>query len=673
MPEILSADEVAYYKNYRASYAYDGPSVVGYDVETTMRGPEWARASPFFGDNKVLCAVAVRSDMSCFESDLGKRSVASGPHAVFSERDGKVIVAGHNLKFDLGWLRHGGYQLVRDAGKLQIWDTQIAVYLLSGQRDKFVSLDTLCKRYGLPVKDAITVEAMEKGTPEDVAPDVLVHRCATDALHAKLIAEQQIIEAAEVGMLPLCLNMMSAVLAVAECEYNGMYIDFNHFRKLMDDMQPAIMNLEQEFYNQARAMHILPADVSLNIASTKDVRALLFGGDLVRTVEVEKVYKNGKHKTVLKDTPYPVLPLYTPAGSTGTGLASTDDATLDALIRLHGPGSLPGILAEYRKLEKLYGTYVSTLPTFVDSKCIIHHTLHQCVTDTGRLSSARPNLQNVPMSTLWNIKAGFRSRFHGDGVLVEFDYKQIEIIGLAYKTGDPQLIDDIIHGRDIHFETGKEVFGMKMSKEERRIVKTINFGIIYGGGVRTLSKQSGQSEDLCKRIKAALFKRYPTFKAHVRNFQEELNTKLKSSTDFIDPETSNAKWVQWQSSTGRLYSFKESDFKPGSVSYTQSCNYPIQGFATGDLVPSILGRVYRRLEAETRFRQNVLLVSTVHDSIIFDVRKEVVGEFIQWAKPILEDAGRYLTNSLGLDPPIELPFKVEVSMGPSWGELEEVV
>lgn len=665
MPEILTAEQVAFYHTYRNDHPYSGPAICGFDIETTMWGPEWAKASPFFGDNKVLCIVAVRSDGSTFEASMDSDLAIFDPYEV-------TLIAGHNLKFDLGWMRRFGKSVVSKNGRfgqLQIWDTQIADYILSGQRNKFVSLDDLCHRYGLPTKAADTVAAMERGAPEALAPGTLLNRCATDALHAKLIGEQQITIAAERGMLPLCLNMMGAVLAVMECEYNGMYVDLAHFGELQDNIEPAIMNLEQEFYHMARAAHVIPDNVSININSTKDIRAILFGGDLTQTVEIEKVYKNGKYKTVLKNTPFHLTRLYKPVGVTASGMESTDDATLEVLGRT---SALPKVLSDYRKLEKLHGTYITTLPTFVDSGSVIHHTLHQCATDTGRLSSARPNLQNVPMDGTWNIKGGFCSRFK-DGKIVEFDYKQIEIIGLAYKTGDPQLIDDILHGRDIHYETGRAVFGTAMTKEQRRIVKTINFGIIYGGGVATLSKQSGQPETLCRKIKAALFQRYPTFKEHVRNFQEELKTKLKSSTDFIDPETSNAKWVQWQSPTGRVYSFKESDFKPGNVSYTQACNYPIQGFATGDLVPSILGRVYRHLKKEDRFRDTALLISTVHDSIIFDVQSEVVDDFIRWMVPILESAGSYLNKTLGLEPPIELPFKVEVSCGPSWGELKEVI
>jgi DNA polymerase-1 len=254
------------------------------------------------------------------------------------------------------------------------------------------------------------------------------------------------------------------------------------------------------------------------------------------------------------------------------------------------------------------------------------------------------------------------------------DFKQIEILALAILSGDKQLTHDILAGVDIHEATGSKVYGHKMSKEERRVVKTINFGLIYGGGVFTLAKQAKVPVLIAKKATDAFYGRYPGVREYFDSVKGNIQRMLDVSgltTGVILPSGFYQKIVSYKSSTGRRYSFKDyysEKTKAVEVSHTETRNYPIQGFATGDLVLCALGEVWRKVL--TKYKDDVKLVGLVHDSLRFDLKLDRLDEFVGELKYRLESSGEALNRACKKNV-WTLPIKVTFSKGTDFFNMEE--
>jgi DNA polymerase-1 len=284
-------------------------------------------------------------------------------------------------------------------------------------------------------------------------------------------------------------------------------------------------------------------------------------------------------------------------------------------------------------------------------------------------------LQNSPTNDSFGVASVFTSRFGELGTLLEVDFKQVEILALAILSNDKVLMSDIRAGRDIHTETGKSVFGPTMTKEQRRTVKTINFGLIYGGGYKTLAQQAGVPESLAKDLVKAFYDRYGGVKEYFTKFYEEIT----DAVDLYGQPTGKVleggfpqKSYVWTSSTGRRYSFRtylnERSKRP-EPSYTESRNYPIQGFATADLVLTALSDVYRRILP--RYAGDVLLIGLVHDSLRFDMKVDRLEEFMVELKGVLENCGNSLNKAIRKDL-WNLPVKVTFSKGTDFFNMAEL-
>ena len=276
----------------------------------------------------------------------------------------------------------------------------------------------------------------------------------------------------------------------------------------------------------------------------------------------------------------------------------------------------------------------------------------------------------------------FTSRYPG-GSIIEIDFSQLEIVILACLSGDERLLADMETGRDLHFETGKSVFGWKteadMDKLDRRIVKGVNFGLVYGGGWRTISNLTGADPDTVKALIKAFYDRYPG----VAKWQEETMAKVKDAATWGPSRTTSgrpAKDSQLVSPLGRVWRFTEDDPPWGgdpNFSPTKVKNYPVQGFATGDIVPLAVKNVAElicreRQKSPTNTFSRVHLTCTVHDSIILDVDKDVpIGYVATYcAQAMTAKVSRDLKEVYGVTLPVDLV--VEATYGPNWYEQKKI-
>ena len=278
-----------------------------------------------------------------------------------------------------------------------------------------------------------------------------------------------------------------------------------------------------------------------------------------------------------------------------------------------------------------------------------------------------PNLQNISNNP---IKKIFTSRYDG-GFIVEVDFNQLEVVALAHVTRDKQLIKDISSGTDIHGALYNQMFGRMPTKEERKPFKARTFQLIYGAGAKAISKQAGCSFDEAKKFVDVFYGRYPQVGVWHKAFADLVDMKAKYLVGEDGLKEKMRTYIH-QTETGRKFAFKEyfSDSEWSSRMYnfspTELKNYPIQGLATGDIVPLMLGRIFRMFED----RKGVKMVNTIHDSVMFDVDKDEVVEFILDIQEVFKDTDKYFLETFKV--PLALKLNAGVSYGVNWFEQKEV-
>lgn len=286
-----------------------------------------------------------------------------------------------------------------------------------------------------------------------------------------------------------------------------------------------------------------------------------------------------------------------------------------------------------------------------------------------------------------NIKECFTSRWGDDGVIMEADFSQLEVIGLAIISDDEQLKQDILNGIDFHAQTASWLFdvpyndildgvraGNTRYKQMRQAAKEPNFLNQYGGGAWLMAKNTGIDKKKCQKFIDEYYNRYTGVKAFQDTVMNTVSRNRKPSKK-KSPSGLPLGIGYYPSITGRRYVFYEYEDELKTISWkkspststasfspTEMKNYPVQGFATGDIVPEVLGRLYRWCIRE--FPESVKMVGTVHDSVVFDVRKGIAAHVAKKIKLIMESSPRYMRQRYGIE--IDLPLKADVEYAESW-------
>lgn len=619
------------------------------------------------------------------------------------------VLAGHNIKFDLEHIRRAdsakrasgatgvmsytknGDEVDAVSTPLLEWvhrkgvvlDTQFITYLHSGHHMIFPSLEKSCEYWGVPLRKTLdlSVELPKVGYDITKIPD-LHEYLFNDLEMTSALLMKQLEDPWVKANFPWILQMHQGLMGTFDIEYNGMHVDPTRLTQLSGDTLDKLEAAREGIRNVAghKASDTRVA-YWFDPASNDHIAALLFGGDVEFEVRVKNgVYATGKKAGEPKFKIERFLVTF-PAmyaakeewKSAKTGKYSVSEDVLSSLTS----SGLVERISEFRELSKLYGTYLDGLRKHIrvsNGKFFVFPQINVCQTATGRTSSSKPNMQNNPTHDSVGVASIYTSRYgEGTGILLEVDFKQIEILALAILSGDKVLRDDILAGRDIHTETGKLVFGSHMTKEQRRVVKSINFGLIYGGGYKKLSKEAGVSETLARDLIAAFYKRYPQvklyFDAFKRQMQDLINTVGRHTGVVLD-NGSLQKACTFTAFTGRRYTFKDyySEYsKTVEVSHTETRNYPIQGLATGDLVLSALGMIWRHVLP--KYGDDVKIVGLVHDSLRFDLKVDRLDELLVDLKYHLENSGEYL-NKVTVDA-WDLPIQVSFSKGTDFFNMNE--
>ncbi|HEY6007769.1 MAG TPA: DNA polymerase I [Geobacteraceae bacterium] len=509
---------------------------------------------------------------------------------------------GQNIKYDYQVFRSTGIEL---AG---VWcDTMVASYLLNPARSS-QGLDTLAVEFldhrMISYADVTTAGKEQVNFAQVPVEKAAVYSCE-DADATWLLHRLFLPRLAETGMDRLFFDVeMPLVTILAEMELAGVMLNLELLASLATGFGAQLAALEQEIYALAGG--------DFNINSPKQLGEVLF---------VRMGLPAGK-KTKGK-----------------TGLSTN----VEELERLAVDHEIARQILQYRSLSKLKSTYADALPKLVDPRTgRVHTSYNQAVTNTGRLSSSEPNLQNIPVRT--DEGRTIRRAFVAPpgSLLLSADYSQIELRVLAHLSEDRVFCDAFARDEDIHTRTASEVFGIfpeMVTAEMRRQAKTINFGVIYGQGAFSLAKQLGVARRVAEEFIANYRERHAGAMAYldscVRAAEKQgyVTTLLGRRLPIPDITSTN----------GNVRAFAQRN----------AINYPIQGSAA-DIIKQAMIRVVTRMKREgVRSR----LIMQVHDELVFEVPEEEKLAMERLVRQEMEHAV-----------PLRVPLKVDLNFGHTWSE-----
>lgn len=636
-----------------------------FDTETTTRSPVGFPASPFWPDNEIVMIGFIGNSAHSLR-------ISKTPQ--IDDFVGYDEIVGHNVKFDIHhWCKATGLNPRDILKNRMVWDTSVAHYLLSGMRDRMPSLDQVAAFYGLGSKESTVSTLIKSGVcPSTIDPELLEDYLKQDVHLTQLVYLRQVREAKERGMLGFIREMMNSVAATCEMEWNGIRVDpesVDSFITNWDSVSSGTAGVLQAELDSKVPKALRP----VNIASNKQLSAIIFGGSMSYTAkELVGKYKNGKDKFKNVERVITIPGLCDPKVFDAVPNANgyqLDDKVLKSICDSVEAGpdakAIAETLLQYRYYSKLITTYGEGVKKNIFPDRCVHPSIHHNVTATGRLSCSGPNLQN---QTNHEFRRSYVSRFEG-GSLVEIDYEQLEIIGLAILSDDEQLKNDIRNGKDIHSELYNEMYGRYPSKAERKPFKSLTFGLVYGAGPNTLAENGGVSKKDAKKFIQTFYTRYPG----VQKFHEDMiaASRSREMSALKSPSGRPLEQFRYRSITNREYIFVEKEGFPDrmghptwNISPTELKNYPVQGFATGDIVPMMLGRIARNLWF-SKSRDDILMVMTVHDSVMFDMKPTpgAAAEMSQIVSMML-DTAKFVDLAFRVNR--NVPFNVEVKMGPNW-------
>ncbi|CND56043.1 DNA polymerase I [Yersinia frederiksenii] len=517
--------------------------------------------------------------------------------------DDKALKVGQNLKFDQSMLARYGINLRGIA-----FDTMLESYVLdsvAGRHD----MDSLAERY-LNHKTITFEEIAGKGknqlTFNQIALEQAGPYAAEDAdvtlqLHLVLWPKLQQSE----GLKRVFQEIEMPLLPVlSRIERTGVLIDQNILAAHSKELTIRLDELEKQAHELA--------EEPFNLASPKQLQVILY--------EKQKL-------PILKKTP--------------GGAASTNEEVL-AELALDYP--LPKVILEYRGLAKLKSTYTDKLPLMINPVSgRVHTSYHQAVTATGRLSSRDPNLQNIPVRNeegrrirqAFIAPQGYR--------IMAADYSQIELRIMAHLSQDKGLLAAFAAGKDIHRATAAEVFGLpleKVTNEQRRSAKAINFGLIYGMSAFGLARQLNIPRGEAQRYMDLYFERYPGVLEYMERTRKQAADQGYVTT--LDGRRLYLPDIHSRNATRRKAAERE------------AINAPMQGTAA-DIIKRAMVAVDAWLQQEPEPKVRVIM--QVHDELVFEVHESVLESAEQKVRELMEQSMQ-----------LAVPLKVDVGVGDNWDQ-----
>lgn len=502
-----------------------------------------------------------------------------------------IIKISHKLKFNF---------IVLHRHKVEIegnnFDTMIAAYLLNPSSEDY-NLRNIFWEYLKYFKNNENKEDKQNTiiSIEDACEN------AQNILKLKDILEEKM---EEKNLISLFRKIeMPLVKILGDMEINGIKMNIDFLKEMSQQVDTRLGELKKTIYNLS--------GTEFNINSPKQLSVVLF--ERLKLPVIKK---------------------------TKTGYSTNADV-LNTLAPQH---KVVSFILEYRELEKLKNTYIDKLPFLVNSKTKrIHTSFHQTVTSTGRLSSSKPNLQNIPIRT--KMGREIRKAFIAEEglVLLSADYSQIELRILAHLSRDENLLNAFNNNEDIHAHTASGIFNLDqniISEQMRRMAKVINFGIIYGMSSYGLAHNLGVGREEAEKYINNYFCRYQGVKKYIEREKEEARKK-----GYVLTLLNRRRYLEGINSKDKnIREFNE----------RIAINAPIQGSAA-DLIKLAMIKIDKSFKKE-QFKSRLLL--QIHDELIFEVYQPELEKVKSIIKEIMEQSLE-----------ISVPIKVNLKTGNNWAEL----
>ncbi|RME71887.1 MAG: DNA polymerase I, partial [Chloroflexi bacterium] len=514
----------------------------------------------------------------------------------------------HNAKFDMTVLERHGLPIAPP-----IFDTMIASWLGNNAEGARHGLKDLVKEklhIQMTEISELIGKGKKQGTMDRVSIEKVTPYAAADVDMTLRLVEHVKKPLEEVPALMEIFQKLELplIFVLKDMELAGIRLDVDVLKQMSAQLQGRLAELEQEIHHQA--------GVSFNLNSTQQLSDVLFGRLGLPTAGLKKT-KSGHY-------------------STAAGV----------LESLRGQHPIIELMLEHRTVAKLLNTYVDALPSLVNPETgRIHTNYNQIGISTGRLSSSNPNLQNIPIRTeqgreirrAFVAEAGHR--------LISADYSQVELRILAHIAQDEGLLNAFANDEDIHASTAAAVLGIpieQVDKYQRRIAKTVNFGLIYGQTAYGLARSTGMSREEARAFIETYFEKYPGIRRYIEETKKKaleqgyVETLLGRRRDF--------------SGLGQLSGPRR------NAAEREAINMPIQGTAA-DIMKLAMINLHRRLREEG-YHSRILL--QVHDELVLEAPEAEVHPVAALTREVMANAYR-----------LRVPLKVDVEIGQNWLDMEK--
>jgi len=672
------------------------------DVETSWQKTENGGydPSPFHPDN-ILVSVGINDEY--YFTNHSERIDDGCYHKIQSILDKSTLLIGHNIKFDLMWLLEAGFKY-----NGRVYDTMLGEYILNRGIRKSLTLEMCCRRRKIGSKDNRIKEFTDRGISfENIPADIVEEygRIDVEITRRLFNSQMQDFRLPKNKDLLMTAKMMNEFLVVlSDMEINGININLDELNKVEKEYRAEFAYLKQKI---DKIVYKQMGDTKINLSSPEQLSWLIYSIKPKDKKEWAKIFNVGIDKNTGKNKKRPQYSriqfrnlvadntetIYRTVASqcltcSGKGVVRKikkdgspyknyskcsdcdgDGYIYSAIAKIAGFRQRPrnvydiaesgfrtdritlnkiaseaegefkefiDAIVRHNAVDTYLNTFVEGLKNFTNEKGFLHPKFMQAITATGRLSSRDPNFQNQPRGKTFPIRKVVTSRFD-KGSILEIDFAQLEFRTAVFLAQDKQGMEDIKNKIDVHQYTA-DIIGVS-----RQDAKAHTFKPLYGGVTGTEDE---------KRYYTKFLEKYKD----IKKWHEDLQSEA-------------IRFKRVKLPTGREYAFPYAERTPwgGSTYGTQIKNYPVQGFATADIVPLACINISKLMKKQ---KVKSLLVNTVHDSIVADVypgEEDVMSNiFKQGTADVIPALKKYYKINFNV------PLDTELKIGYDWLNMKEV-
>ena len=674
------------------------------DVENTVTKENSKRShfDPFTSTNTLVevGVLPLEGEPHTFVFDHAEKTGTDAEHrAVQDMLDECTLLVGHNLAHDLPWLWESGFKY---DGK--VFDTMLCEYVFQRGQKESLNLEDVATRYDLAFNKQDTLkDYLKKGySVRDIPLDELTEYLRYDLLTTRALYVQQKhrLEGKDKSLQTIVDLTNATCVTLSHIYMRGIKVDLEALESVREQFEQEKVELQERINTKVQQ---LMGDTPINLSSPAQMSMVVFSRqpkdkkvwpDLfnpfmddkefrsiaksnstivykTRAVQCNRCKGSGYYFKKRKDGSNYKSPNKCPecdasgflykstgevaglkftapnakwASANGFSTGKVVLETLQGVAHSKGMTEAEEFLRDLKRLsavEVYLASFVEGIKGFTKPDGLLHVRLTQSITATGRFSGRDPNMQNMPRGGTFPVKKVFVSRWEG-GKIMEADFAQLEFRGAAFLSQDETAIDEVLHGFDVHSYTAK---------------------VITEAG-QTTSRQDAKMHTFAPLYGATGFGRTPAEAAYYKQFTQKYKGIARWHRELAQEALSTGKI---RTPSGREFAFPDvKRRRDGTVShFTAIKNYPVQSFATADVVPVCLMAIDEALAP-----MQSMIVNSVHDSVVIDIHPDEIDQVIQIISDVNNNLNDHVSRWFGVD--INVPLLLEAKLGDNWLQQEEV-